>query len=239
MQEIKELETFSALRVRAKDIVRNLNWQVYHTPENLTLFLVGEAAELGEYCQWLSTIEINQHDLTVAVSDEIADVIKSVLYLANVLPLAISLETLLIKKLELDETEYPIEKFKGKSRYQIVKNERRKNELSPIPEDSLPYTPSIAEIQRSAWIFVKNREWDRFYSPASIALAITVKSGEVATCFQRRPKPIRSPYERLIWALADILLNAIRLCELMDIQDAFQMVRAKLDNDEKRFRYTQ
>ncbi|MGH7450546.1 MAG: hypothetical protein ACRENG_04335, partial [bacterium] len=105
-----ESETFSALSARAKEVVRNLDWQVYHTPENLTLFLVGEAAELGEYCQWLSKAEINQHELAVAVSEEIADVIKSVLYMANALPLSISLETVLTKKLELDEAEYPVER---------------------------------------------------------------------------------------------------------------------------------
>jgi NTP pyrophosphatase (non-canonical NTP hydrolase) len=231
-----ESETFSALGERARQVVQSLNWQIYHTPENLTLFLLGEAAELGEYCQWLSKAEIEQLCLADALSEEIADVIKSVLYLANTLPLAVHLESVLIQKLQFDAEAYPIKKYRDKSRYQVRKTERRKGKIPLVPEDSPSDIPPIATIQRMAWQFVQERAWEQFYDPASLALAIAVKSGEVATCYQRRPKPIKFAYERMIWALADILLNAMRLCEFMDIQNIFQIVREKLDKDEKRFR---
>lgn len=65
--------------------MQNLRWQTYHTPENLILFLLGEVAEVGEYCQWLSPSEVRRLGLLRKLSEEIIDVIKNILYLGNVL----------------------------------------------------------------------------------------------------------------------------------------------------------
>jgi NTP pyrophosphatase (non-canonical NTP hydrolase) len=233
-----EKETFSVLSTKARDLVQRLDWQTYHTPENLTLFLLGEASELGEYCQWLSKEEMKQGDLFDAVCQEIADVVKNVLYMVNVLPLEVSLERLLLRKIELDAARYPIQEFKSKSRYQVATKGYRSGSIEEIPRDELQDKPAIREIQQIAWKFVEDRDWQRFHSPACLALAIAAKSGEVATSYQRRPEPIQSPYERVIWSLADILLNALRFCEFMEIYELFQIVEAKLESDENRFQQT-
>lgn len=236
-----KLGTFSVLRERAKEIMENLNWQNYHTQENLVLFLLGESAELGEYCQWLSKKDINcRKELKNAVSEEIADVIKNVLYLANSIQLVSNLEELIIRKLELDRYKYPVKKFKGKSRYQVVKRIKRQKRKPPlIPGKKLQNIPLITDLQKRAWKFAKDRKWQRFYSPKSLALAIAVKSGEIAICYQRRPSTIQFSHERTIWALADILISALRLYEFLGVHDIFQIVLKKLNSDEKRFRKQQ
>ena len=194
-------ETFAALSHRARGLVNRVGWQVYHTPENLTLFLLGEAAELGEYCQWLSEDEIREPRFIEGVSAEIADVIKNVLYLTNVLPLTVSLEALISEKIRLDEEKYPLEGSQD-SRFQVEERERRKKNPPPLPQREPETAPSVADIQRMSWEFVTRRGWQEFYTPASLALSIAIKSGEVATCYQRRHKPILFSYERLMWALA-------------------------------------
>lgn len=207
-------DTFSALSDMAREIVRALNWQVYHTPENLTLFLLGEVAEVGEYCQWLTLTKIESLQLRDTVGAEVADVAKNVLYLANILPLGspLEIETLLSWKLKLDEDEYSPQEFWKRSRYEVkdsegnIREERRKRKpMPPLPPNvqTLPVL-TVQEIQRKAWQFVLDRGWEEFHTPSSVALALAVKSGEVATCYQRRPKPIEYAFERMIIALADV-----------------------------------
>ena len=229
-------ETFSDLAQSARKMVQTLDWQTYHTPENLTLFLAGEASELGEYCQWLTKEEITRLGKSSAVEEEIADVIKSILFLANVVLPGISLETLVLRKLTLDAREYSVRKFRGKSRYYGHGKERRKGTARPIPTRDVKPAPTVSRLQTKAWKFVEDRRWETYYTPASLALAISVKSGEIATSYQRRLKPTKDPYKRCIWAMADVLINALRLCTLMGISDPYDMVLKKLRKDAGRFK---
>ncbi len=231
-----EEKTFSALIERAKQVVQNLDWQIYHTPENLILFLIGEVAELGEYCQWLSKDEIIQGGFDIVVAEEIADVIKNVLYLANTLPLVESLELILIEKIKLDEIECPVAaKFRSKSRYELTKDEPKITH--PLPTGSLVVIPPVSDIQAKSLAFNKDRKWEESYCPAILALSIAVKSGYIATYYQRRSKSKKKhSYEQIVWLLADILLDALRLYELLGINNAYEIIKIKFDKDEKRFK---
>jgi NTP pyrophosphatase (non-canonical NTP hydrolase) len=56
------------------------NWDGDHSPKNLAMSVVIEAAELSEHFQWLSETESYEIEYTQPVSDEVADVL---IYLLN------------------------------------------------------------------------------------------------------------------------------------------------------------
>ncbi|MBI5938426.1 MAG: nucleotide pyrophosphohydrolase [Betaproteobacteria bacterium] len=92
---------------------RERDWQLYHSPKNLTAALIVEAAELLEPFQWLT--EAQSHELPPekleAVRQEMADVLIYLVSLAN------TLEVDLLKaaeaKLAINARKYPVEKAKG------------------------------------------------------------------------------------------------------------------------------
>ena len=76
-----------ALQQRLRDFAAARNWQPYHSPKNLAMALMVEAAELLELFQWLTTEQ--SHTLTrdaadkERVGDEMADVLLYLLQLAD------------------------------------------------------------------------------------------------------------------------------------------------------------
>lgn len=68
--------------------------------------------------------ELMKEPLYGSVKEEIADVLKNVIYILNALKYPIPIETLIRKKCELDEIEYPVKKFMGRHRYQVFTKER-------------------------------------------------------------------------------------------------------------------
>ena len=91
------------------------NWGQFHTPKELAVSLCVESAELLALMQWKSEAEVR--DVVVQkhakLQDELADVLHSVLLLAN--DLQIDLGDALERKLQHDALKYPVEKAKGKN----------------------------------------------------------------------------------------------------------------------------
>lgn len=90
-------------------------WAQFHTPKELAVSLVVEAAELLALMQWKSG-----EDLRAAldkrreqVRDELADVLHSTLLLAS--DLGVDLAAALEQKLVKDAEKYPVEKSRGKA----------------------------------------------------------------------------------------------------------------------------
>ena len=232
-------ETFGDLSEHAKNVVQACHWQAYQTPENVVLFLVGECAELGEYCQWLPLEQLKVggkwHN---QVAEEIADVIASVLCLSNVLPIEgpLDFDWLLQDKVSRDVAMYPPGKYIGKSKYDVEPLTRDKGDDSPIPRHPESHEQrTVAECQEQVWKFVTERKWEAFNTPASLALAVNVKSGLIATCYQRRPRPKDNLHERMVWAMVDILLTALRLCKVLRVDNTSDIVLKKLDGWQRRF----
>ncbi len=71
-----------ALQRQLRDFAAARDWQPYHTPKNLAMALMVEAAELLELFQWLTPEESRHLTIDVAdkerVADEIADVLADV-----------------------------------------------------------------------------------------------------------------------------------------------------------------
>ena len=82
-----EITDLSSLRNALREFCTARNWHDYHTPKNLSMALIVEAAELVEHFQW-ATPEQSQ-DLSAEkkaeVADEIADVLIYLTELADVL----------------------------------------------------------------------------------------------------------------------------------------------------------
>jgi NTP pyrophosphatase (non-canonical NTP hydrolase) len=76
-----------SLRDTLREFTAARDWRQFHTPKNLAMALIVEAAELVEQFQW-STPEESLHlppDKTAAVRDEVADVLIYLVEIADVL----------------------------------------------------------------------------------------------------------------------------------------------------------
>ena len=102
------------LTKRILDFVNARDWSQFHNPKDLAISLTLEASEVLEHFQWKSPEEIKSYIKINKgeVSEELADVLYYVLLLSNVLK--IDIKEALIKKIELNEKRYPVEKAKGK-----------------------------------------------------------------------------------------------------------------------------
>lgn len=96
IQELKDLVSkFTAER----------HWQKHHTPKNLTMNLIIEAAELMDHYVW----ELDGKPKKEEVADELADVFFNVLNFAD--KEQIDLSTAFINKYQKLQKKYPTEKF--------------------------------------------------------------------------------------------------------------------------------
>ena len=96
---------------KLKTVLREFNeerdWDQFHSPENLAKSISIEAGELLECFQWSSDYNKNN------VCEELADVITYCIMLAD--KLDVSIEDIVLDKLEKTKRKYPVEKAKGVS----------------------------------------------------------------------------------------------------------------------------
>lgn len=101
------------LRDELRDFARAREWDRYHTPKNLAMALIVEAAELVEHFQWLTPEQ--SHALPERkfdkVREEVADVLIYLVELADVL--GIDLAAAAREKIAKNAAKYPVEKARG------------------------------------------------------------------------------------------------------------------------------
>lgn len=109
------MDDLQALRDRLAQFVAERDWDPFHTPKNLAMALIVEAAELLEHFQWLTPEQ--SRDLPAAqraeVELEIADVLLFLLRLCD--KLQIDPVEAAHRKLELNAAKYPIDKSRGRA----------------------------------------------------------------------------------------------------------------------------
>lgn len=106
-------DSLKHLRTRINQFVHERDWAQFHTPKNLAMAMIVEAAELVEHFQWdtPSESQVLSLDKREAVGHELADTFVYLLRIAEVLD--IDLIAVANQKIDLNALKYPIEKAKG------------------------------------------------------------------------------------------------------------------------------
>ena len=109
----KNLEELSR---ELKAFAQERDWEQFHSPKNLVMALIVEAAELVEHFQWLkeSQSEALPEDKHREVAYEMADIFIYLMRLAE--RLDIDLLNVVNEKMKLNAAKYPVEKVKGSSK---------------------------------------------------------------------------------------------------------------------------
>ncbi len=107
------VDSLDTLKSRIREFVFSRQWERYHTPKNLAMALIVEAAELVERFQWLSPEESAalEPERREQVRQEIADVLIYLTRLADLLD--IDLLEAAADKLEINARKYPVEQARG------------------------------------------------------------------------------------------------------------------------------
>jgi NTP pyrophosphatase (non-canonical NTP hydrolase) len=107
------VDSLNDLRARIDAFVQERDWAQFHTPKNLAMAMIVEAAELVELFQWDTPQESQQlsAEKREAVSHELADTFVYLLRIAEVLK--IDLIEAANAKIELNAKKYPVEKARG------------------------------------------------------------------------------------------------------------------------------
>jgi NTP pyrophosphatase (non-canonical NTP hydrolase) len=92
------------------------DWAQFHSPKNLSMALIVEAAELVAHFQWLTEEQSAQLDeaTLAAVREEIADVQIYLVRLAD--RLGIDIESAVRDKLAVNARKYPADRVRGSAR---------------------------------------------------------------------------------------------------------------------------
>ena len=110
------MDPLHALTEQIRLFARERDWDQFHSPKNLSMALIAEAAELLEHFQWAT--EEQSYALGPAklqeVKHEIADVFIYLIRLSD--RLNIDLLAAAREKLELNRQKYPADKVRGDAR---------------------------------------------------------------------------------------------------------------------------
>ena len=84
-----EIKDLASLRAALREFAAVRDWRQFHTPKNLAMAMIVEAAELVEHFQWLTPEQSNAlaPDKLAEVRDEVADTLIYLVELADVLGL--------------------------------------------------------------------------------------------------------------------------------------------------------
>jgi NTP pyrophosphatase (non-canonical NTP hydrolase) len=109
-------DSLHELKVRLAGFANERDWDQFHSPKNLSMALIAEAAELVEHFQWLSEEEsFNlKPEKQEEVAYELADILIFLIRTAD--KLDIDLADFVWRKIEINEKRYPVDKVKGSAR---------------------------------------------------------------------------------------------------------------------------
>jgi NTP pyrophosphatase (non-canonical NTP hydrolase) len=109
-------DSLPALRQRLAEFAAARDWDQFHSPKNLSMALIAEAAELIEHFQWLSEAQSQSlpPDKINQVRLELADIFIYLIRIAD--KLGVDLAQAAWEKIELNEQRYPAAKVHGDAR---------------------------------------------------------------------------------------------------------------------------
>lgn len=106
-------EYFTKLSAQLRDFADRRDWQQFHSPKNLAMALIVEAAELLEEFQWLTAEESHdpEPERRQRIEAEMADVLIYLVRLAD--RLSVNLPAAVQAKLVENGRKYPADKVRG------------------------------------------------------------------------------------------------------------------------------
>jgi len=108
--------TIEQLQQRIRDFASARDWDQFHSPKNLSMALIAEAAELIEHFQWLTQEQSRAlpEDKLAEVSLELADIFIYLLRLSD--KLGVDLMEVAARKIELNAEKYPADNVRGSAK---------------------------------------------------------------------------------------------------------------------------
>jgi dCTP diphosphatase len=106
-------DSLLTLRQRIDAFVEERDWAQFHSPKNLAMAMIVEAAEVVEHFQWMTEADSRQLDAETRekVGQELADTFVYLLRIAEVC--GIDLIQATHAKIALNAQKYPVEKCRG------------------------------------------------------------------------------------------------------------------------------
>jgi len=110
------MDTLDSIKFRLREFAAERDWEQFHSPKNLAMALIVEAAELVEHFQWLT----GEQSMTLApdrlaeVAQEIADIQIYLVRLAD--RLGVEIGPAVAAKIELNARKYPAQRVRGSAR---------------------------------------------------------------------------------------------------------------------------
>ena len=104
------------LQQRLREFARERDWEQFHSPKNLSMALIAEAAELVEHFQWLTEEQSAQlpDEKLREVEQELADVFLYLLRIAD--KLKVDLLAAAAHKIDLNARKYPADQVRGSAK---------------------------------------------------------------------------------------------------------------------------
>ena len=104
-----------SLRLRLAEFAARRDWEQFHSPKNLSMALIAEAAELVEHFQWLTeeqsaALPADKHR---QVALELADIFIFLVRIAD--RLDVDLLAAADDKIRINERRYPVDQVRGKA----------------------------------------------------------------------------------------------------------------------------
>lgn len=110
------VDSVEGLSRRLREFARVRDWEQFHSPKNLSMALIAEAAELVEHFQWLSEEQSQcmSESKLEEVRLELADIQIYLLRIAE--RLGVDLLQAVEDKMAINERRYPVERVHGDAR---------------------------------------------------------------------------------------------------------------------------
>jgi dCTP diphosphatase len=112
----QKITSIKTLRDRLREFARERDWDQYHTPKNLSMALIAEAAELIEHFQWVEgdKSHLLEEKTRSSVEEELADIMIYLVRIAD--KLDIDLYRSVERKIAINACKYPADKVRGSAR---------------------------------------------------------------------------------------------------------------------------
>jgi len=104
------------LRDKLRAFAEARDWDQFHSPKNLSMALMVEAAELMEHFQWLTEMQSGTLEPAkkTLVAEELADILLYLVRLSD--KLDVNLLDAALSKMEKNAAKYPADKVRGSSK---------------------------------------------------------------------------------------------------------------------------